>query len=308
MEDIDCKELVNRILSQYDTAQSLTIDETKILLNSYIKMSSNQSMLARIRAGSILVSGDIHGDFTMMRSIIDKFLKAKKTDHLLFLGDIVDRGSHSIACMNLFFALKLKYPNKVHIVRGNHESLPVNSRYGFLDEVSRYYYNEEIKVNPLATIDYLPELYLLYNKAFSLMPLAIIHEKLRFFFVHGGIPIESISLQEIKDLPREYVIQENQIVKQFLWNDPKENIDRHDYSIRGDGIFVFGKALVDEFLEMNNLSKIIRAHEVFPEGFKFFFDKKLLSLFTSEEYYTYVQGKIALIKENGEINIFSPKI
>ena len=307
MVAIDYKKLVNRILSKYDNANNLTIDESLILTKLYLRLTKNQKMLTRIKAGSVLVAGDIHGDFTMMRSVVDKYLKGNKADHLLFLGDIVDRGSHSIACTNLLLALILKYPDKIHIVRGNHETIPVNSKYGFLGEVMRYSGMEEKELNPFLNPENLPELYLAYNRAFNNMPLAIIHEKLRYFFVHGGIPIKPISLKEINELPKENMMLDNPIIKQLLWNDPKEYIENYGSSIRGIGIYTYGEDLVLDFLKTNNLQKIIRAHEVFPEGFRYFFDEKLLSLFSSEEYYTYVQGKVAILKENGEIKIISPK-
>ncbi|MHA1213446.1 MAG: metallophosphoesterase family protein, partial [Candidatus Heimdallarchaeota archaeon] len=204
----------------------------------------------------------------------------------------VYRVSQSVACVNLLLSFLLKYPRKVHIVRGNHETLSVNIRYGFLGEVIAYAGLEEQYQDTSFTQDNLPELYVAYNNTFGLMPLALLHEKTRYFFVHGGIPKEPISLKEIKQLPRSDLLVSNPIIMQLLWNDPAEDIERIGPSFRGDNIYTFGNELLEEFLTNNKVKKVIRAHQVFNDGFCYLFDDKLLSIFSSEEYYTTVQAKM----------------
>ncbi|MHA2326474.1 MAG: serine/threonine protein phosphatase, partial [Promethearchaeota archaeon] len=55
-------------------------------------------------------------------------------------------------------------------------------------------------------------------------------------------------------------------------------------SFRGNGIKFFGEDVFERFLKNNNLKLLIRAHECFPEGFKWFFHKRLLSIFSSANY------------------------
>lgn len=306
MDNNTLQKLLDRILNNFDEAITLSETEIKSLIDAYTHKMINKSVLERIKSGSILVVGDIHGDFNIMKTIVNIYLKKKKAEHLIFLGDIVDRGSNSIACTNLLLALLLQYPDKVHIVRGNHESLSVNIRYGFLHEVKKFY-GIENQFFDFPDTDKLPELFILYNKAFASMPLALIHEKLRYFFVHGGIPKDSISLKEIANLPQGDVTLSNPIIMQLLWNDPNEEVEDYSYNLRGDMIYTYGSKLVEEFLKKNSLQMIIRAHQIFPDGFQYLFGKKLLSLFTSEEFYQNIQAKIALLKEDGEIQIFSPK-
>jgi len=300
--------LVGRLLSDYDIAKNLTKEEVECLLTTYMSSSLQKPVLESITKGSLLVVGDIHGDFSMMKAIVSHFTSHKlKPEHLVFLGDIVDRGSHSIACLNLLFALSLKYPKRVHFLRGNHETFSVNTRYGFLNEVLRFEGLEPSYQNSFHYTEPLPSLFKLFNQVFATLPLAMIHKKFRFFFVHGGIPIDNFSLKAISKLPKNDLMVENPIIMQLLWNDPNPTVKRYSYSLRGNGIYTFGEDLVKDFLETNDLTMIVRAHEVVPEGYRYLFDKQLLSLFTSEEYYTYVQAKVAFLSKNGDIKIFSPK-
>ena len=294
MDNKKVSELVKKISTNLNFAKELNEEDIRLLMNEYHEIISKQPICKKISAGSMLVSGDIHGDFEIMKKVIEIFQANKNIDHLIFLGDLVDRGTNSIACLNLLFALTIKNPGKIHFVRGNHEATSVNSRYGFVDEIQKFGSTRELFEE--------------YNKVFADMSLTLVHQGLGYFFVHGGLPINSPSIDELSKLPKGDQMLENPIIRQLLWNDPKEElVDSYGYSMRGMGIYTYGKKLVDEFLENNNLRKIIRAHEAFSDGHKYFFDKKLLSLFTSEEYYQFIQAKIAFINKQGIIRIFSPK-
>ena len=52
----------------------------------------------------------------------------------LFMGNYVDRGSHSLETICLLMALKLKYPKQIFLLRGNHEDRNVNRHLGFGEE------------------------------------------------------------------------------------------------------------------------------------------------------------------------------
>ena len=63
---------------------------------------------------------------------------------MLFLGDYVDRGFHSVETFSLILCLKLRYRDRVTILRGNHENREINKIYGFFDECFKKYGNENI--------------------------------------------------------------------------------------------------------------------------------------------------------------------
>eukprot|EP00913_Durusdinium_trenchii_P035801 g33500.t1 len=78
------------------------------------------------------VFGDIHGQLRDLLIFFHAFgLPTKTGPHFVFNGDFVDRGAHQLEVVGILFALKIMYPQRVWLVRGNHEDRAMNSRYGF---------------------------------------------------------------------------------------------------------------------------------------------------------------------------------
>lgn len=182
----------------------------------------------------------------------------------LFLGNFIDRGLHSLETMCLLLALKIKYPNQIHLIRGAHEDRKINIVAGFGDECAEKL-NEDI-TNPDSVFQKM-------NDMFEYLPLgASIGNKI--FAVHGGIGSRINRVSDIENLKRPIIIpteittQDQQYVQDLLWSEPQNTDDDSGMTSNSkrdpDGtlnINMFGPARIEKFLKTNYYKMIIRSHD-----------------------------------------------
>lgn len=268
-----------------------------------------EPMILSLRA-PIKVYGDIHGQFYDLMRLFGSYKApveedwAEENDLLppeaaaevvgdidsndyLFLGDFVDRGTHSLEVICLLFALKCKYPKQVHLIRGNHEDRAINSVYGFSEECKRRL--REDTAHQDSCWDK-------FNRVFDYLPVGALIEN-KIICIHGGIGGSINTLADIADLRRPLSVSQmprndlEQRVTDLLWSDPTDNdsvvgvIPNLVRDQDGTGrIYKFGPDRVEEFLKTNNLDLIIRAHECVMDGFERFAGGKLITLFSATDY------------------------
>lgn len=174
----------------------------------------------------------------------------------LFNGDFVDRGSFSCEVVLTLFALKALYPKHMNLARGNHETLTMNRLYGFEGECKAKYSETFFD---------------LCLEAFRWLPLAHVIRgadaapNTGIFVVHGGLfSKDNVTLEMIKNIVRTEEIPDTGLASEMLWSDPQPTPGRSP-SKRGVG-FSFGPDVTNAFLTKNNLSLVVRAHEVKPKG------------------------------------------
>jgi protein phosphatase len=89
-------------------------------------------------APDIAVVGDIHGNIDDLLRIFER-LRYPPSTRYLFLGDYVDRGLYSTEVLMILFSMKVKFPEHVFMVRGNHETESLSRFYGFYQELTTKY-------------------------------------------------------------------------------------------------------------------------------------------------------------------------
>lgn len=92
------------------------------------------------------------------------------------MGDYIDRGKQGVESMCLLLAYKVKYPDKIYLLWGNHECSTISRIYGFYDECKRRY---SVK------------LWKEFISLFNFFPVAAIVEE-KIFCMHGGLSPELV--------------------------------------------------------------------------------------------------------------------
>lgn len=94
--------------------------EIKVICEKAQEVLSKESNVPVVRA-PVTVCGDIHGQFHDLIELFRIGGSCPDTNYL-FMGDYVDRGYHSVECFTLLIVLKIRFPDRITITRGNHES------------------------------------------------------------------------------------------------------------------------------------------------------------------------------------------
>lgn len=162
----------------------LTEDEIKYLIEKSTSIVKEQKMLLELEA-PIKICGDIHGQYYDLLRIFEH-CGFPGDNTYLFLGDYVDRGKQSLETISLLMAFKIKYPNKIYLLRGNHESSVTNRIYGFYDECRRRYN---------------VRLWKAFTDLFNYLPVAALIDD-RIFCMHGGLSPKLEKTNDINSLYR----------------------------------------------------------------------------------------------------------
>ena len=233
----------------------------------------------------VIICGDIHGQ---IYDLLELFKKGGDipNSRYIFMGDYVDRGYNGVEVLELLLALKIKYPEHITLLRGNHESRQICFAYGFYEEITRKYGNAN-------AWEYFTDL-------FDYLPLAALVEG-KIFCVHGGLSPYISTIDQIRLINRKMEIPREGVFCDLMWSDP-DDIETWIISCRGAG-WIYGWKVVDEFTHINNLELICRAHQLVMEGFKYWFEKKNLCTVWSAPNYCYRCGnKASILKISSDLS------
>ena len=310
----------NKEIDSIHESLPFTNQEIFDLIKEVIPCLEKDHSLIRIRS-PCKIFGNIHGVYTDLMRYFESFGNPSDDNQMgdinvmqyIFLGDFCDRGLYSLEVILLLFALKVKYPDFIYLIRGHHEDKFINEKYGLGDECKDRLL-DDIK-NPLSIFSNI-------NKAFDYLPFGVLVDN-NILMVHGGIGSSINTLDDIDNIKRPVEVELNVTNKDqlhiidLLWSEYSENIDNIEINNERDknksGFIVkYGNERLNKFLADNKINLLITAHQFVKEGFTTFNNDRLLTVFSATNYmdkYKNIGGMINIAKKraNKRMNII-PKL
>ncbi|OEL32141.1 Serine/threonine-protein phosphatase PP1 [Dichanthelium oligosanthes] len=252
MDGSAVEELIRRLLEGKKhkvTGKKVLLTEAEIrhLCATAKEVFLSQPNLLELEA-PINVCGDIHGQFSDLLRLFEYGGLPPKANYL-FLGDYVDRGKQSIETICLLLAYKIRYPDNFFLLRGNHECASINRIYGFYDECKRRFS---------------VRLWKLFTDCFNCLPVAAVIDD-KILCMHGGLSPDLDSLSRIREIQRPVDVPDQGLLCDLLWSDPDRDSSGWGDNDRGVS-FTFG------------------ADKVVEDGYEFFADRQLVTIFSAPNY------------------------
>ena len=177
----------------------------KYIVKEAVEVFKNESTLLELES-PLKITGDFHGQFYDLIRLMDGAGGHPPEHRYLFVGDFVDRGKQSIETLLLLLAYKLKYPEMVYLLRGNHECNSITRMYGFYDECKRRY-----------SISLWRDFCVLFNY----LPISAIVDE-RILCMHGGLSPELSSINCLNVIKRPRDVPDSGLLCDILWSDPEK--------------------------------------------------------------------------------------
>ncbi|KAI8804938.1 phosphoprotein phosphatase PPZ [Cladochytrium replicatum] len=263
-------EFIRRLLdvrNQQKPQKQLCIkfDEITLICRTAREILMDQPVLLEL-SSPVNIVGDIHGQYMDLLRIFDA-CGYPPTANYLFLGDYVDRGRQSLETILLLLCFKIKYPENFFILRGNHECASINKVYGFYDECKRRCSLKTWK---------------LFTDVFDRLPIAAIVAG-KIFCVHGGLSPHLNTMDDVFAIQRPTDVPDHGLLSDLLWSDPSETAVHWEDNERGVS-YCFGPGHLSDFLDRHDFNLVCRGHMVVEEGYEFFNNRTLVTIFSAPNY------------------------
>nr|GAT44174.1 phospho protein phosphatase PPZ [Mycena chlorophos] len=267
---LDVDDMINRLLEVGYTgkvSKSLCLKNTEItaICLAAREIFLNQPTLVEL-SPPVKIVGDVHGQYSDLIRLFE-MCGFPPAANYLFLGDYVDRGKQSLETILLLLCFKIKYPENFFLLRGNHECANVTRVYGFYDECKR-----RCNIKTWKT----------FIDVFNCLPIAAIVAS-KIFCVHGGLSPSLHSMDDIKRIQRPTDVPDYGLLNDLLWSDPSDTALDWEDNERGVS-YCFGKGIINDFLVRYDIDLICRAHMVVEDGYEFWNDRTLVTVFSAPNY------------------------
>lgn len=200
----------------------------------------------------------------------------------------MDRGKYSILTFITILGLLYAWPERICVLRGNHERDNIDKRspQRFEAEIRHRYYKRPDFIHITRFFRFI----------FILLPLSALTPQ-KSLCLHGGIPEDMDRIEDLEIIPKPHsdwitLSESNNRKKasnyldQIRWNDPDEHLSDEEFEIsdRGFEFRKFSCMTTLKFLEKSGANRLIRSHESTRGGFQLLFNKKLIHIFSTEPY------------------------
>jgi len=256
----------------------MDLPESAILdcLKQVYPLVEKEHALVEINDGDTLFVGDLHGDFETAKAIVHRFLDA---EHLVFLGDYIDREPMkwgSMYTMTYLFILKVKYPEKVILLKGNHESNDIIPCYP-------YEFGKELQQRFGSSL-----IHERFVEVFSEMPMMM--RTPTIFASHGGI-IKGASMESLRTIQK----NDRAALEALVWSDPTISL-----TFRGAGD-PFDEGELHDYLHRIDASVFLRAHDYTQLGVSIFSDR-CLTILSCRQYADMGNHGILIARARGSVS------
>ncbi len=224
----------------------------------------------------LYVIGDLHGDYETLLEIMRRESIVEGLENgdavVVFLGDYIDRGLYQLETITAVYLLKILYPGRVVLLRGNHEPtiLVIPHPHDFILTLKTRFPEEY------------QDLYRGFFHSFQKLPLlAILPDKI--LFLHGAPTVRVLNYRSFEEaFSLDVPVFSDDVVEDVLWSDPIDNAGGDAYpSPRGVGYLV-GPSVTMRAIQLAGVEVIVRGHEVARYGYKFNHRKRMVTVFTSK--------------------------
>ena len=283
MSEDGCQNEVEQWIEILNKGQCLTEKNVKSLCEKAKEILRDEPNIVAI-SPPVTICGDIHGQLDDLLELFRVCGNAPDTN-FVFLGDYVDRGIYGVESVSLLLALKIRYKDRVTLLRGNHESRQITQVYGFYDECQQKYGSVNVWKMFVDLFDYLP-------------PCALIDNQI--FCVHGGLSPEAQSLDDYREINRFQEIPNQGLLTDTFWSDP-DDIAGWAIAPKGSG-YCWGVDITKQFNKKNGLNLIARAHQLVMPGYNFCHDYSVVTIFSAPNYCYRCGNQAAVMELDEETN------
>ncbi|KAL4912787.1 serine/threonine protein phosphatase [Aspergillus aurantiobrunneus] len=287
LKSIDLDDMITRLL---DAGYSTKVTKTVCLKNAEIvaictaarELFLTQPALLEL-SSPVKIVGDVHGQYTDLIRLFE-MCGFPPASNYLFLGDYVDRGKQSLETILLLLCYKLKFPENFFLLRGNHECANVTRVYGFYDECKR---RCNIKI------------WKTFVDTFNCLPIAATVAG-KIFCVHGGLSPSLSHMDDIRGIARPTDVPDYGLLNDLLWSDPADMEEDWEPNERGVS-YCFNKSVIMNFLQRHDFDLVCRAHMVVEDGYEFYQDRILVTVFSAPNYCGEFDNWGAIMSVSGEL-------